>query len=361
MVTRPAPGIVARMDHRTQGRPTRAPAILAPVSLEIDHVTKRFAATLALDALTFDVPRGEIFGFLGANGAGKTTTMRICLGILRADTGEVRWNGAPVATLPRRTWGYLPEERGLYPRMAVLDQLVYFASLYGEPPDVARREAAMDWLDRFLIADMAGRRAEELSKGNQQKVQFIAAILHGPQVLLMDEPFTGLDPVNLAILREAFLELRDQGRTLVFSTHQMEAAEALCESVAIVDRGRVVAGGTVAALKRASGRRSLRIAARRRGRACLARRSPGRRRRPARGRPRRARARRRGRAIGDPRRRRGARRRRDPLRGRRALARGDLRRACRPLPGGRRRRRRPGSPNRADRSRRRRARLMADA
>jgi len=228
------------------------------VTLEIDRVTKRFAATLALDELSFSVPRGEIFGFLGANGAGKTTTMRICLGILHADTGEVRWDGRPVAELPRRIWGYLPEERGLYPRMPVIDQLVYFATLYGVAPDEARREAR-SWLERFRITDLAGRRAEELSKGNQQKVQFIAAILHRPSVLLMDEPFTGLDPVNLGILREAFLELRDEGRTLIFSTHQMEAAEALCESVAIVDHGRVVAGGTLADLKRASGRRSIQL------------------------------------------------------------------------------------------------------
>jgi ABC-2 type transport system ATP-binding protein len=229
------------------------------VSLQIDHVTKRYGATLALDALTFDVPRGGVFGFLGANGAGKTTTMRICLGIIAADAGEIRWEGAPVAELPRRTWGYLPEERGLYPRMGVLDQLVYFASLYGEAPHVARREA-LAWLDRFQIPEYAGKRAEELSKGNQQKVQFIAAILHKPQVLLMDEPFTGLDPINLVILREAFTELRDQGRTLIFSTHQMEAAEALCESVAIIDRGRLVAGGRLRDLKRASGRRWIRIA-----------------------------------------------------------------------------------------------------
>ena len=228
------------------------------VTLEIDRVTKRFAATLALDELSFSGPRGEIFGFLGANGAGKTTTMRICLGILHADTGEVRWDGRPVAELPRRIWGYLPEERGLYPRMPVIDQLVYFATLYGVAPDEARREAR-SWLERFRITDLAGRRAEELSKGNQQKVQFIAAILHRPSVLLMDEPFTGLDPVNLGILREAFLELRDEGRTLIFSTHQMEAAEALCESVAIVDHGRVVAGGTLADLKRASGRRSIQL------------------------------------------------------------------------------------------------------
>jgi len=229
------------------------------VSLEIDHVTKRFGATTALDRLAFAVERGEVFGFLGANGAGKTTTMRICLGIIRADAGEIRWEGRPTAELPRRTWGYLPEERGLYPRMGVLDQLVYFGSLYGEPPDRARREA-LAWLTRFRIPEYADRRAEELSKGNQQKVQFIAAVLHDPEVLLMDEPFTGLDPVNLVLLREAVVELRDRGRTLIFSTHQMEMAEAMCESVAIVDRGRLLAGGRLRDLKRASGRRTVRLA-----------------------------------------------------------------------------------------------------
>ena len=229
------------------------------MSLEIDHVTKRYGATTALDGLTFDVGRGEVFGFLGANGAGKTTTMRICLGIIKADGGEIRWDGRSTGELPRRTWGYLPEERGLYPRMTIIDQLVYFGSLYGETPERARREA-LAWLARFRIPDYAGRRAEELSKGNQQKVQFIAAVLHDPEVLLMDEPFTGLDPVNLVLLREAFIELRDRGRTLIFSTHQMEAAEAMCESVAIMDRGRLVAGGAVRDLKRASGRRGLRIA-----------------------------------------------------------------------------------------------------
>jgi ABC-2 type transport system ATP-binding protein len=141
----------------------------------------------------------------------------------------------------------------------VLDQLVYFASLYGEDPDRARGEAR-HWLARFRISELADRRAEELSKGNQQKVQFIAAILHDPDVLLMDEPFTGLDPMNLGLLREAFVELRDRGRTIVFSTHQMELAESLCESVAIIDRGRLVAGGDVRALKRAAGRRMVRLA-----------------------------------------------------------------------------------------------------
>jgi ABC-2 type transport system ATP-binding protein len=153
------------------------------MTLRIDRVTKRFGTTLALDGLTFDVARGEVFGFLGASGAGKTTTMRICLGIVRADDGGISWDGVPVADIPRRTWGYLPEERGLYGRMTVLDQLVYFASLYGEPPDRARREA-LAWLRRFRIPEYAHKRAEELSKGNQQKVQFIAAILHDPEVLL---------------------------------------------------------------------------------------------------------------------------------------------------------------------------------
>ena len=164
---------------------------------------------------------------------------------------EVRWDGVASTDLPRRTFGYLPEERGLYPRLTVIDQLVYFASLYGERPEAARANAHA-WLERFRMPDLAGRRAEELSKGNQQKVQFIAAILHSPDVLLMDEPFTGLDPVNLALLRDAFIELRDEGRTIVFSTHQMEIAEALCESLVIVDHGRLVASGTLTELKRAS-------------------------------------------------------------------------------------------------------------
>ena len=228
------------------------------MALEIDRVTKRFGQTVALDQLAFSVPKGRIFGFLGANGAGKTTTMRICLGILRADQGEVRWDGTLAPDLPRRTFGYLPEERGLYPRLTVIEQLVYFARLYGERSDRAMAKAGY-WLERFRITDLAHRRAEELSKGNQQKVQFIAAILHGPDVLLMDEPFTGLDPVNLSLLRDAFVELRDEGRTIVFSTHQMEVAEALCESLVIVDHGRLVAGGTLGELKRGSRARTVRL------------------------------------------------------------------------------------------------------
>jgi ABC-2 type transport system ATP-binding protein len=228
------------------------------MSLVIDGLRKRFGSITALDGLTFEVPRGQVFGFLGANGAGKTTTMRILLGVLRADSGQVTLGGRDHTGLPRETWGYLPEERGLYPRMTVLEQLVFFGGLYGLPRDVAHARA-LDWLARFRVPEFASRRADELSKGNQQKVQFLAAILHDPDVLLLDEPFTGLDPVNVAMLREAFLELRDQGRTIVFSTHQMETVESLCESLAIVDRGRVVVGGTLRDVKRSLGRQVVRL------------------------------------------------------------------------------------------------------
>ena len=227
--------------------------------LVIDRITKRFGPVLALDDLSFEVPNGQVFGFLGSNGAGKTTTMRIVLGVLEADAGTIAWDRIDSRAIARSTWGYLPEERGLYPRMTVVDQLVYFGSLYGVPAERARREAR-HWLGRFRVPELGDRRAEELSKGNQQKIQLVAAILHDPEVLLMDEPFTGLDPVNVALLREAFLELRDQGKTLIFSTHQMETVEALCESIAIVDRGRVVVGGAVRDIRRAAGRRMVKLA-----------------------------------------------------------------------------------------------------
>jgi ABC-2 type transport system ATP-binding protein len=228
------------------------------VSLQITDLRKRFGETQALDGITFGVEPGTVFGFLGANGAGKTTAMRIVLDILRADSGTVTWQGAPSTDLPRRTFGYLPEERGLYPRMQVLEQLVFFAGLYGVPRKTAAAEVR-GWLTRFRVPEYADRRAEELSKGNQQKVQFIAAVLHDPDVLIMDEPFSGLDPVNVALLKAAFLEMRERGKTLIFSTHQMETVEELCDAVAIIDAGRLVANGATADVKRASGKRVVRL------------------------------------------------------------------------------------------------------
>ncbi len=228
------------------------------MSLVVDQVEKRFGPVVALDGLSFSVPEGTVFGFVGANGAGKTTTMRIALGVVRADGGQITWRDQDSEVLPRRTWGYLPEERGLYHRMVIIDQLAYFGQLYGLSGEQARREAR-SWLARFRALDLAERRAEELSKGNQQKVQLIAAVLHDPEVLLLDEPFTGLDPVNVTLLREALLDLRSDGRTIVFSTHQMEAVESLCEAVAIIDRGRLVVGGPLREVKRSTGRLAVRI------------------------------------------------------------------------------------------------------
>ncbi|HEU4862775.1 MAG TPA: ATP-binding cassette domain-containing protein [Candidatus Limnocylindria bacterium] len=229
------------------------------MSLLVDSITKRFGEVVALSDASFTVEPGRIFGLLGANGAGKTTSMRIVLDILRPDSGHVTWQGKPNIELPRRTWGYLPEERGLYPRMKVGEQLRFFAALYGVSDEGARAEID-EWLERFRIPDYLDRKVEELSKGNQQKIQFIAAILHDPDVLIMDEPFTGLDPVNVRLLKEAFLEMRDRGKTLIFSTHQMEQVEELCESIAIMDRGRVVVSGLVRDAKRAMGRQVVRLA-----------------------------------------------------------------------------------------------------
>ncbi len=229
------------------------------MSLVITDLQKSFGPVRALDGISFAVDPGQVFGFLGANGAGKTTAMRIVLDILRADAGTVTWMGRPSGELPRRTFGYLPEERGLYPRMKVLDQLVFFAGLYGVPRKAAEAEVRT-WLARFRVPEYADRRAEQLSKGNQQKIQFIAAILHDPQVLIMDEPFSGLDPVNVALLKAAFLEMRDRGKTLIFSTHQMDMVEELCDAIAIIDEGRLVAAGPTRDVKRSTGKQVVRLA-----------------------------------------------------------------------------------------------------
>ncbi len=230
------------------------------MTLVVDSIIKRFGEIVALDGVSFSAEPGRIFGLLGANGAGKTTSMRIVLDILRADSGTVTWRGRPNTEVPRRTWGYLPEERGLYLQMTVMEVLRFFAALYGVPGRDATADVE-DWLERFRIPDYRDRKVQELSKGNQQKIQFIAAILHDPDVLIMDEPFSGLDPVNVQLLKEAFLEMRGRGKALIFSTHQMETVEELCESIVIIDQGRVVVAGHVRDVKRAMGRQVVRLAA----------------------------------------------------------------------------------------------------
>jgi ABC-2 type transport system ATP-binding protein len=219
------------------------------VVLDLDGLTRRFGATTALDGLSFSVPEGALYGFVGRNGAGKTTTMRIVLGVLAPDAGEVRWRGEPVGREDRRRFGYMPEERGLYPKMRVLDQLVHLARLHGFDAARAAR-ASQDLLERLGIADRARDRTEELSLGNQQRVQLAAALVHEPELLVLDEPFSGLDPVGVDVLAEVLAERVRTGVAVLFSSHQLELVERLCEGVAIIDGGRLVAAGTVEELRR---------------------------------------------------------------------------------------------------------------
>ena len=215
---------------------------------EFDALTKSYGHKLVLDELTFAVAPGELFGFCGANGAGKTTAMRIALGLLRADRGEVRWQGRPVDTDLRRRIGYMPEERGLYGRMRPVEQLAYFARLAGVPKDVAVRRAHA-WVERMDVRMAGDDTLEQLSLGNQQKVQLIAALIHEPDILVLDEPFSGLDPVATDDMAAALVEVTGRGVPVLFSSHQLDLVERLCDRVGIITRGALVAQGTVAELR----------------------------------------------------------------------------------------------------------------
>jgi len=228
------------------------------LGLVVEHINKSFAEFLVIKDLSMEVKEGAIFGFLGANGAGKTTTMRMILDILRPDSGRIAWNGKDVRQVPRRNWGYLPEERGLYPKMKVEELLIFLARLNGLTK-VAAEKALDEWLERFQIAANRKRRVEELSKGNQQKVQFLATILHDPAILVMDEPFSGLDPVNANVLKEAFLEMHRRGKTIIFSTHQLEQVEELCQDIVIIHKGQTIVQGSVQEVKRQHGRNVVRL------------------------------------------------------------------------------------------------------
>ncbi|CAA9292342.1 MAG: Efflux ABC transporter, ATP-binding protein [uncultured Corynebacteriales bacterium] len=226
--------------------------------LEVDGLTKRYGDTLALSSLTFAVRPGEVFGFVGANGAGKTTAMRIMLGVLAADAGEVRWQGRPVTFETRRRFGYMPEERGLYPKMRVGEHLVYLARLHGLDAAAATR-AAEALTERLGVATRRDDAVEKLSLGNQQRVQLAAALVHDPEVLVLDEPFSGLDPVGVDALAGVLLERAKRGVPVVFSSHQLDLVERLCDSVGIINAGRLVASGTVAELRERETTRQLRV------------------------------------------------------------------------------------------------------
>jgi ABC-2 type transport system ATP-binding protein len=229
--------------------------------LEVDGLVKRYGATLALDGVSFAVEPGQVFGFVGRNGAGKTTTMRIVLGVLAADAGAVRWQGRPVDANVRRRTGYMPEERGLYPKMRVRDQLSYLAELHGASRRDAR--AATDhWVERLGLSDRSRDRVETLSLGNQQRVQLAAALVHAPDLLVLDEPFSGLDPVGVDVLAEALEErVRQDGVPVVFSSHQLDLVERLCDSVGIIAAGRMEAVGRVAELRSGGTVRRVRLRA----------------------------------------------------------------------------------------------------
>jgi ABC-2 type transport system ATP-binding protein len=220
-------------------------------TLEIDHLTKRYGQVVALSDMTFTLGRGELFGFVGSNGAGKTTTMRIVMGVLAADSGAVRWQGKPLTLKRRRRIGYMPEERGLYPKMRVGEQLTYLARLHGMKAAAARR-AVDAWTERLGVAARRGDEVQKLSLGNQQRVQLAAALLHEPELLVLDEPFSGLDPVAVDVMSEALRERCDAGVPVIFSSHQLELVERICDRVGIVRGGRMVACGSVDELRAGS-------------------------------------------------------------------------------------------------------------
>ncbi len=222
--------------------------------LALKGLTRTFGTVQALDGLSFDIPAGQVIGFLGPNGAGKTTTMRAIFGLTDLDRGTILWNGAPLGAADRRHFGYMPEERGLYPSMQVGEQLVYLARLHGlSAADAASQAAA--WLEHLDIADRTASKVESLSHGNQQRVQLASALVHNPDVLILDEPLAGLDPTGIDIIGNILVEQARAGKCVLFSSHQLDLVEDLCESVAIIDHGRLVASGTVDALTTQGARR----------------------------------------------------------------------------------------------------------
>lgn len=220
--------------------------------LELDHLTKRYGDRLALDDVSFTVGDGRLTGFVGGNGAGKTTTMRIALGVLSSDGGTVRLDGAPVTAADRRRFGYMPEERGLYPKMKVLEQTVYLARLHGWTPAAARRNAT-ELLERLGLGERLNDTVESLSLGNQQRAQIAAALVHKPEVLVLDEPFSGLDPMAVDTVQTVLADEAAQGVPVLFSSHQLDVVERLCDDLVIIAGGRIRAAGSREALREQHG------------------------------------------------------------------------------------------------------------
>ncbi|HMT09029.1 MAG TPA: ATP-binding cassette domain-containing protein [Pyrinomonadaceae bacterium] len=222
-------------------------------SLVVDSVTKRFDDFTAVDGLNFEVRPGRVFGFLGPNGAGKTTTIRMIVGITAPDSGEIRLFGEKVGPNVQDRIGYLPEERGLYKKMKVVDQLRYFAALKGVTGSDADRRIDR-WLERMNLAEWKSKKTTDLSKGMQQKIQFISTVLHEPDLLILDEPFSGLDPVNVEFMIDVLSEFRQNEKTVIFSTHLMETAERLCHDIILINKSKKVVGGSLREVKESYGK-----------------------------------------------------------------------------------------------------------
>jgi ABC-2 type transport system ATP-binding protein len=216
--------------------------------VELEAVTKAYENKVAVSDLSLSIEAGQMFGLLGPNGAGKTSSIRMMMGITIPDSGSIRLFGKPFERESLDRVGYLPEERGLYKKMKVIEQLVFFGELHGLAAGEARRRAT-DWAKRMEIDDALPKKTEELSKGMQQKIQFIASLLHDPGLIVMDEPFSGLDPVNATLLERTLIELKEQGKAILFSTHRMDQVEKLCDSICLIDKGKAVLAGKVREIK----------------------------------------------------------------------------------------------------------------
>ena len=218
--------------------------------LKLVNISKQYDGVRAVDRVSFEVKRGDIYGFLGPNGAGKTTTIRMIMGIIQPDSGSIEIIDNNMSSSSEQIVGYLPEDRGLYQKQKLGEIIVYFGLLRGLEKTTAKVKAA-EWLERFGLGDQQNRKVEELSKGNQQKVQFILSLIHDPTLLILDEPFTGLDPLNQLLLKEIIQEKREIGTTILFSTHQMEQVERLCNNICLINQGRIILEGALESIREA--------------------------------------------------------------------------------------------------------------
>ena len=227
-------------------------------AIAVDHVTKRFDTVVAVSDLSLHIEQGAVFGLLGPNGAGKTTSLRMIMHILAPDEGAIQVFGQPASDRAQDLIGYLPEERGLYARMKVREVLVFLAALKG----LSEAEASVrvrEWLERLGLAAWSEKKINDLSKGMQQKVQFIAAVIHRPPLLILDEPFTGLDPINATLIKDIMLDLREKGSTIILSTHRMEQVEMMCDAICLINHGRSVLAGDLRAIKKSYGKNTVRV------------------------------------------------------------------------------------------------------